>query len=61
LCDELRGTEVSVRVRFGNGRPESGASRAESGVMKSVAPPSDLGEIALEKMAKERVAQSGRD
>jgi|SRR5882724_6808477 len=35
LCDELRGTKVSVRVRFDTVRPAPGAS----GVMKSVAPP----------------------
>jgi hypothetical protein len=35
LCDELRGTEVSVRVRFDSVRPAPGTS----GVMKSVAPP----------------------
>jgi hypothetical protein len=35
LCDELRGTQVSVRVRFDTVRPAPGTS----GVMKSVAPP----------------------
>lgn len=35
LCDELRGTQVSVRVRFDTVRPES----AVSGVRKSAAPP----------------------
>jgi hypothetical protein len=35
LCDELRGTKVSVRVRFDSVRPAS----STSGVMKSVAPP----------------------
>jgi hypothetical protein len=35
LCDELRGTKVSVRVRFDTVRPAPGAS----GVMQSVAPP----------------------
>jgi hypothetical protein len=52
LCDELRGTEVSVRVRFGSGRPEA----AVSGVMKSVAPPPDL-----EDTGEDRIAQNGRD
>jgi hypothetical protein len=52
LCDELRGTEVSVRVRFGSGRPEA----AVSGVMKSVAPPPDL-----EDTDEDRIAQNGRD
>jgi hypothetical protein len=52
LCDELRGTEVSVRVRFGSGRPET----AVSGVMKSVLPPADL-----EAADDERVALNGRD
>jgi hypothetical protein len=52
LCDELRGTEVSVRVRFGSGRPETGVS----GVMKSVAPPP-----GLEEADEERVALNGRD
>jgi len=37
LCDELRGTEVSVRVRFDTVRPASGVS----GVRPSVAPPAD--------------------
>jgi hypothetical protein len=37
LCDELRGTKVSVRVRFDTVRPAPGTS----GVMKSVAPPGD--------------------
>ncbi len=35
LCDELRGTQVSVRVRFDTVRP----APSTSGVMKSVAPP----------------------
>jgi hypothetical protein len=35
LCDELGGTQVNVRVRFGSGRPEPSVS----GVMKSVIPP----------------------
>ncbi|HWZ89649.1 MAG TPA: hypothetical protein VNW92_12385 [Polyangiaceae bacterium] len=53
LCDELGGTEVTVRVRFGSGRPESGVS----GVMKSVAPGAnpDSAEEA------ERFALNGRD
>ena len=53
LCDELGGTEVTVRVRFGSGRPESGVS----GVMKSVAPGAnpDAAEEA------ERIALNGRD
>lgn len=37
LCDELRGTDVTVRVRFASSRPETGVS----GVMKSVIPPAD--------------------
>jgi hypothetical protein len=52
LCDELRGTEVSVRVRFGSGQPET----AVSGVMKSAAPPADL-----EAVAADRVAHNGGD
>ena len=52
LCDELGGTQVNVRVRFGSGRPESGVS----GVMKSVAPPAEHS-VAEE----ERVALNGRD
>lgn len=52
LCDELAGTQVSVRVRFSSIRPESGVS----GVMKSVAPSSDT-----EAAAEERVALNGRD
>jgi hypothetical protein len=35
LCDDLRGTKVSVRVRFDSVRP----APSVSGVMKSVAPP----------------------
>ena len=38
LCDELRGTEVSVRVRFDTLRPASSVS----GVRKSVAPPTAI-------------------
>jgi hypothetical protein len=52
LCDELGGTQVNVRVRFGSGRPESGVS----GVMKSIAPPAEHA-VAEE----ERVALNGRD
>ncbi|MEP7050334.1 MAG: hypothetical protein ABJB12_08285 [Pseudomonadota bacterium] len=37
LCDDLRGTHVSVRVRFDTVRPAPGASSVR---MKSVAPPS---------------------
>ena len=52
LCDELGGTQVNVRVRFGSGRPESGVS----GVMKSVVPPPDHDDAE-----EERIAQNGRD
>jgi len=31
LCDEVRGTEVAVRVRFESSRPESGVMRSASG------------------------------
>jgi hypothetical protein len=47
LCDELRGPEVSVRVRFGSGRPEP----AVSGVMRSVAPSaSDLEDVGPDRI-----------
>jgi len=52
LCDELGGTQVNVRVRFGSGRPESSVS----GVMKSVVPPADR-----DAEEEERVAQNGQD
>jgi len=52
LCDELRGTEVSVRVRFGSGRPEA----ARSGVMKSVIPAPNLDDTE-----EDRVALNGRE
>ncbi len=55
LCDELRGSEVSVRVRFGSGRPETGVS----GVMKSVVPPPGLDE--QDAIENERVALNGRE
>lgn len=47
LCDELRGTAVSVRVRFDTVRP----SGSVSGVMKSVAPsaPTETVENAAER------------
>jgi hypothetical protein len=44
LCDELRGTSVSVRVRFDTIRP----SASVSGVMKSVTPGSAPSEPQLE-------------
>jgi hypothetical protein len=50
LCDELRGTEVSVRVRFDTVRP----APSTSGVMKSVAPPPD------EDADEERALHSSR-
>jgi hypothetical protein len=52
LCDDLGGTQVSVRVRFGSGRPESGVS----GVRKSVAPAA-----VADAADEERVALNGRD
>jgi hypothetical protein len=52
LCDDLRGTPVSVRVRFGSGRPEASVS----GVMNSVALPA-----GVDAAEEERVARSGRD
>ncbi|HEX3774559.1 MAG TPA: hypothetical protein VHV51_08845 [Polyangiaceae bacterium] len=52
LCDDLGGTPVSVRVRFGSGKPESSVS----GVMKSVAPPANH-----EADEEERIALNGRD
>jgi hypothetical protein len=51
LCDELRGPEVSVRVRFGSGRPEPGVS----GVMKSVAPSA----ADLEQQEPNRIVNGG--
>jgi hypothetical protein len=50
LCDELRGTRVSVRVRFDTVRP----APSTSGVMKSVAPPPD------EDTDEERALHSSR-
>ena len=50
LCDELRGTEVSVRVRFDTVRP----APSTSGVMKSVVPPAD------ENADSERALRSSR-
>ncbi|HEY4106534.1 MAG TPA: hypothetical protein VGM44_21685 [Polyangiaceae bacterium] len=52
LCDDLRGTPVNVRVRFGSGKPESSVS----GVMKSVAPPANQDDDEAE-----RIALNGRD
>ena len=68
LCDDVRGTPVNVRVRFGSVRPGADTLRpssdsarpgsAVSGVMKSVVPP-PLAD--LEEEADERIAQNGRD
>jgi hypothetical protein len=52
LCDELGGTEVNVRVRFGSGRPESSVS----GVRKSVIPPPNQ-----DGDDEEPIARSARD
>ena len=51
LCDELRGSAVSVRVRFDTVRPASGVS----GVRPSVAPSADEG-----PQSKDRVQNSSR-
>ena len=61
LCDDVRGTPVNVRVRFGSVRTASDTVRAGSavsGVMKSVVPP-PLAE--RDEEAEERIAQNGRD
>jgi hypothetical protein len=50
LCDELRGTQVSVRVRFDTLRPASSA--ASSGVMKTVPPSSRSSEVASRRAGR---------
>ena len=52
LCDELRGSPVSVRVRFDTLRPKSGVS----GVMKTAAPATE----AEVEQAAERALNSSR-
>ncbi|HEY2410499.1 MAG TPA: hypothetical protein VGI10_31055 [Polyangiaceae bacterium] len=53
LCDEVRGTEVAVRVRFESSRPESG-------VMKSVHPPAFEVAGSAEPEEDEREARISR-
>ena len=50
LCDDLRGTQVSVRVRFDTVRPAPGAS----GVRKSVAPPASESATSARERALNR-------
>jgi hypothetical protein len=57
LCDELRGGEVNVRVRFDTVRPAKGVS----GVMKSVAPPAPGASAEVEsEVASERALNGSR-
>ena len=56
LCDELRGGEVRVRVRFDSVRPAKGVS----GVMKTVAPPAAAAAEVGSEIGSERVLHGSR-